>query len=79
MASKNKKDFNTGKSIVILFLYLVLWWILMTLVNFVSGVDETDILYHVIEFLRISVPVFALLFGIPIVLIVGNNKSKNKK
>lgn len=78
MASKNKKEFNTGKSIAILFLYLVLWWILMTLVNLLSGVDETDLLYHVIEFLRVSVPVFALLFGIPIVLIVGNNKTKRK-
>ena len=78
MASKNKKEFNTGKSIAILFLYLVLWWILMTLVNLLSGVDETDLLYHVVEFLRVSVPVFALLFGIPIVLIVGNNKTKRK-
>ena len=78
MASKNKKEFNTGKSIAILFLYLVLWWVLMTLVNSLSGVDETDLLYHVIEFLRVSVPVFALLLGIPIVLIVGNNKTKRK-
>ena len=76
--SKNNKEFNTGKSIGILFLYLIIWWVLMTLVNLISGVNETDLLYHVIEFLRIAVPVFALLFGIPIVLIVGNDKSKKK-
>ena len=78
-SSKNKvKKFNTGKAIGILILYLVIWWILMTLINVISGVKEDAILYHVIEFLKLSVPVLALIFGVPVVLIVGNNKKKKK-
>ena len=73
-----KKSFDTGKAMGILFLYLIIWWVLMTLVNLISGVGETELLYYVVEFLKIAVPVFALLFGVPIVLIVGNNKNKKK-
>ena len=73
-----KKNFDTGKAMGILFFYLIIWWVLMTLVNLISGVGETELLYYVVEFLKIAVPVFALLFGVPIVLIVGNNKNKKK-
>ena len=33
---------------------------------------------YIIEFLKLSVPVLALIFGVPVVLIVGNNKKKKK-
>lgn len=80
MASKkDKKEFSVGKSIGILFLYLLIWWICLTLVNLSLTIPENSILYHVLTLLRIAVPMLVVLFGVPIILIVGSNKSINKK
>lgn len=76
---KDKKDFNVGKSIGILFLYLFLWWILLTLITVSLSIPETTILYQVLSLLRISVPILVVLFGCPIILIVGTNKKMKKK
>ena len=76
---KDKKDFNVGKSIGILFLYLFLWWILLTLITVSLSIPETTILYQVISLLRISVPILVVLFGCPIILIVGTNRKMKKK
>lgn len=76
---KDKKEFSVGKSIGILFLYLIIWWILLTLVNLSLTISESTILYHVLTFLRIAVPILVVLFGVPIILIVGSNKKVSKK
>lgn len=79
---KDKKEISVGKSIGILFLYLFIWWILLTLITVSLSIPETSILYQVISLLRIAVPILVVLFGCPIILIVGTNKkikSKKKK
>lgn len=76
---KDKKEFSVGKSILILFLYLVIWWVLLTLINISLTIPETSILYHVLSFLRIAVPILVVLFGVPIILIIGSNKKVTKK
>ena len=76
---KEKKDISVGKSIGILFLYLFLWWIFLTLISISLSVPETSVLYLVLSFLRIAVPVLVVLFGCPIILIVGTNKKIKKK
>lgn len=77
---KDKKEVSVGKSIGILFLYLFLWWILLTLITVSLSIPETSILYQVISLLRIAVPILVVLFGCPIILITGTNKKlKNKK
>ncbi len=76
---KDKKEFSVGKSIGILFLYLLIWWICLTLVNLSLTIPENSILYHVLTLLRIAVPMLVVLFGVPIILIVGSNKNINKK
>mgnify|MGYP003301705699 CR=1 FL=1 len=83
MARKSKKkEFNTGKSIAILFLYLFIWWIFLTLINMSLTIAENHILYLVLEFLRIAVPILVVLVGVPVILIIGSNKKmagkKNK-
>ena len=80
MASKKgKKEVSVGKSIGILFLYLFLWWILLTLVTISLSLPETSVLYQVLSLLRIAVPILVVLFGCPIILIVGTNKQMKKK
>ena len=76
---KDKKELSVGKSIGILFLYLFLWWILLTLITVSLSIPETSILYQVISLLRIAVPILVVLFGCPIILIVGTNKNIKKK
>ena len=76
---KGKKDSSVGKSIGILFLYLFLWWIILTLITVLLSIPETSVLYQVLVLLRISVPILAVLFGCPIILIVGTNKDLKKK
>lgn len=78
---KDKKELSVGKSIGILFLYLFLWWIFLTLITVSLSIPETSILYQVISLLRIAVPILVVLFGCPIILIVGTNKNikRNKK
>jgi hypothetical protein len=76
---KDKKDVSVGKSIGILFLYLFLWWILLTLITVSLSIPETSILYQVISLLRIAVPILVVLFGCPIILIVGTNKNIKRK
>lgn len=83
MTSKkeDKKDSSAVKSIIILFIYLSVWWILLTLTDMALTLNEGDFLYHFLKFLRISVPICTILFGVPIILIVDSNKAldKNKK
>lgn len=80
MARKSeKKEMSIGKSIVILFLYLFLWWIFITLITISLSVPETSVLYQVLSLLRIAVPILVVLFGCPIILIVGTNKQIKKK
>ena len=43
---KDKKELSVGKSIGILFLYLFLWWILLTLITVSLSIPETSILYQ---------------------------------
>jgi hypothetical protein len=76
---KDKKELSVGKSIGILFLYLFLWWILLTLITVSLSIPETSILYQVISLLRIAVPILVVLFGCPIILIVGTNKNIKRK
>ena len=76
---KEKKEASVGKSIGVLFLYLFLWWIFLTLITISLSIPETSVLYLVLSFLRIAVPILAVLFGCPIILIVGTNKNMKKK
>ena len=76
---KDKKELSVGKSIGILFLYLFLWWIFLTLITVSLSIPETSILYQVISLLRIAVPILVVLFGCPIILIVGTNKNIKRK
>ena len=79
MARKNtKKEVSVGKSIGILFLYLFLWWIILTLITISLSIPETSVLYQALTFLRIAVPILVVLFGCPIILIVGTNKKMKK-
>ncbi len=75
---KSRKEFSTGKSIVILFLYLIVWWICLTLFSYSVNLDENSLTYYIVNFLRIAVPLMALVFGAPIILIVGYDKKKKK-
>lgn len=74
-----KKDSNVGKSIGILFLYLFIWWILLTFIDISLTIPETEFLYHVLSFLRIAVPILVVLVGVPIILIVESNNKIGKK
>lgn len=76
---KEKKEVSVGKSIGILFLYLFLWWIILTLITVSLSIPETSMLYLILSFLRIAVPILVVLFGCPIILIVGTNKKMKKK
>lgn len=76
---KNKKEISTGKSIAILFVYLILWWIFLTLFSYSVNLDDSSLLYYIVNFLRIAVPIMALIFGAPIILIVGYDKKKKEK
>lgn len=77
---KRKEEMNVGKSVAILFLYLFLWWIILTLIIGSLSIPETSVLYQVLSLLRIAVPILVVLFGCPIILIVGTNKKmKNHK
>lgn len=79
MASKKgKKEVSVGKSIGILFLYLFLWWIILTVIIISLSIPETSGAYVVLSLLRIAVPILAVLFGCPIILIVGTNKKMKK-
>ena len=75
---KREKEFSVLKSIGILFLYLIIWWILLTLINLSLTIPENTALYHFLTLLRIAVPILVVLFGVPIILIIDSNK-KNKK
>lgn len=81
MAVKKKKEeeFNTGKSILILFVYLSLWWLFLTLFSYSVNLESDSLLYYVVNCLRIAVPIMTLIFGAPIILIVGYDKNKKKK
>lgn len=76
---KSKKELSTGKSIAILFVYLILWWIFLTLFSYSINLDDSSLLYYIVNFLRIAVPIMALIFGAPIILIVGYDKNKKAK
>lgn len=76
---KKKEEFNTGKSILILFVYLSLWWIFLTLFSYSVNLENDSLIYYVVNFLRIAVPIMTLIFGAPIILIVGYDKNKKKK
>lgn len=79
MASKKeKKEVSVGKSIGILFLYLFLWWVILTLITISLSIPETSGAYVVLSLLRIAVPILVVLFGCPIILIVGTNKKMKK-
>lgn len=79
MARKKKKNVSVGKSIGILFFYLILWWLILTLVEISLAIPETSLFYQVLVFLRISVPILVVLFGCPIILIVNTNKQIKRK
>lgn len=81
MASKKeaKKDPSAVKSIVILYIYLCIWWIFLTLTETALTLNEGDFLCHFLRFLRISVPICTILFGVPIILIVDSNKALAKR
>ncbi len=74
---KEKNEFSTKKSILILFVYLVIWWICLTIFSYSVNLEEGSIVYHAVNFLRIAVPIMTAIFGAPIILIVDYNK-KNK-
>lgn len=76
---KNNKEFSTRKSILILFLVLFLWWIFLTLFSYSVNLDDSSLTYYIVNFLRIAVPIMALIFGAPIILIVGYDKKKKVK
>lgn len=78
---KEKSEASVIKSIGILFLYLFLWWIILTLISVSLSLPETSVGYVVLNLLRITVPILVVLFGCPIILIVETNKKmrKNKK
>ena len=74
-----KKNISTGRAIGILFAHLVLWWIFLTLFSYSINLNDGDLLYYIVNFLRISVPIMTLIFGAPIILIVGYDKRNNLK
>lgn len=76
---KNRKEKSTGKSIVILFVYLVVWWICLTLFSYVVGIDDSHKLFHLVNILRLSVPILVVIVGAPCILIIGYNKEHNKE
>lgn len=76
---KNKKEISTGKSIAILFAYLVVWWLCLTLFSYAVNLDDSGLLYYIVNFLRIAVPILTLIFGAPIILIVGYDKKKKEQ
>ena len=51
----------------------------MTLITISLSLPETSVLYQVLSLLRIAVPILVVLFGCPIILIVGTNKQIKKK
>ena len=75
---KEKKEVSVGKTIGILFLYLFLWWVILTLITISLSILETSGAYVVLSLLRIAVPILVVLFGCPIILIVGTNKKMKK-
>lgn len=80
MAVKKKdKEFSTRKSMLILFLVLFLWWIFLTLFSYSVNLNDNSLTYYIVNFLRIAVPIMALVFGAPIILIVGYDKKKKAK
>lgn len=74
-----KKNTSTGRAIGILFAHLVLWWIFLTLFSYSINLDDSDLLYYIVNFLRITVPIMTLIFGAPIILIVGYDKKNSFK
>ncbi len=74
--ARRKKEASTKKSILILFAYLIVWWCCLTLFTVAVPITDESLLYYVVKFLRIAVPILALLFGAPIILIVGYDKNK---
>ena len=77
--ARRKKEVSTKKSILILFAYLIVWWCCLTLFTMAVPITDESLLYYIVKFLRIAVPILALLFGAPIILIVGYDKSKRLK
>ena len=75
--SKTKNDSSVGKSIAVLFLYLCIWWVMSNIVSYT--ISETSGLYYLLSFLRFAVPIFVVLFGVPIILIDKMNKDMSKR
>ena len=76
--ARKKKETSIKKSILILFSYLIVWWICLTLFTTTVTIADESFLYYIVKFLRIAVPLLSLIIGAPIILIVGYDKNKIK-
>ena len=77
--ARKKKETSIKKSILILFSYLIVWWICLTLFTTTVTIADESFLYYIVKFLRIAVPLLSLIIGAPIILIVGYDKNKIKR
>ncbi len=76
---KEKKEYSVGESIAILFFYLIMWWVCLTAFTYAANITDESLTYYIVNLLRIAVPILALIFGAPIILIVGYDKKKKAK
>lgn len=77
--ARRKNETSTKKSILILFAYLIVWWCCLTLFTMLVPITDESLLYYIVKFLRIGVPLLSLFIGAPIILIVGYDKNKRKR
>lgn len=77
--ARRKKETSTKKSILILFAFLIVWWCCLTLFTMVVPITDESFLYYIVKFLRIGVPLLALIIGAPIIIIVGYDKNRRKR
>ena len=79
MANNKRKEKSAIKQVLILFLYLFLWWIFLTLFTYAVGIDDSHILYHLVNFLRLAVPLMVVIFWAPYIIVLNYEKEHGKK
>lgn len=79
MAKKCENNLSFNMSFLILIAYLVMWWLMITLIMSALNVSEDSVAYYLFNLLRIGGPILTAIFGLPVTIISTYNKSNKSK
>lgn len=77
--ANRKKEKSVVKQILILFLYLIVWWICLTLFTYAVGIDDSHVLFHFVNFLRLAVPIMVVIFWAPYIIVLNYEKEHGRR